>query len=238
MKQKSNLFYFLFLFVSFWPSFPFVGQLIICNRTLNLPDRENDMYNKVIFATKNKGKAREIAFLLKDTGASVLTLEEAGLDPEIREDGTTFKENALLKAKSCGPIPDAVILADDSGLVIDALNGEPGIYSARYLGEDTPHEEKMKDILRRLEGVPDNERSARFVCAMAALLPDGTSFVEEGTIEGFINHAPVGDGGFGYDPVFYVPEFDKTTAQLTEQEKNSISHRFKALKKIKDRLWN
>lgn len=195
------------------------------------------MYDKVIFATKNKGKAREIAALLKDTGARVLTLEEAGMDPEIIENGQTFAENAVMKAKSCGPISDAVILADDSGLVVDALNGEPGIYSARYLGEDTPHEKKMEDILRRMEGVPEDKRTARFVCAMAALLPDGTVIVEEGTVEGVINHAPVGDNGFGYDPIFYVPELGASTAELSDEQKNAISHRFKAVEKIKNRIW-
>lgn len=197
----------------------------------------NDKCKQVIFATKNKGKAREIQALLRDTGAEVLTLEEAGLDPDIKEDGTTFSENAIMKVKSLGTIEDAIVLADDSGLVIDALNGEPGIYSARYLGEDTPHEKKMEDILRRMEGVPEEERTARFVCAMATLLPDGTILCEEGTVEGYINHKPAGDKGFGYDPIFYVPEYGRTTAELSDEEKNAISHRYKAVLKIKEKIW-
>lgn len=204
---------------------------------MNNNDCFDNKCNRVIFATKNKGKAREIQALLQDTGAEVLTLEEAGLDPDIKEDGTTFAENAIMKVESLGAMEGAIILADDSGLVVDALNGEPGIYSARYLGEDTPHEKKMEDILRRMEGVPEAERTARFVCAMAALLPDGTVLCEEGTVEGYISHKPAGDNGFGYDPIFYVPEYGRTTAELSDDEKNAISHRYKAVLKIKEKIW-
>ncbi len=198
---------------------------------------------KVIFATGNEGKMREIRAILKDIEADILSMKEAGLSLDIEEDGESFEENALIKARAvadalaaAGGLHDCVVLADDSGLEIDCLNGEPGIYSARYLGEDTPFDVKSRDLLRRMEHVPDEERSARFVCAIAAVFPDGESMVTRGTIEGRIGHALAGDNGFGYDPIFYLPEYGRTAAELTDGEKNQISHRSRALALMKEEL--
>lgn len=198
---------------------------------------------KVIFATGNEGKMREIRAILKDIEADFLSMKEAGLSLDIEEDGESFEENALIKARAvadalaaAGGLHDCVVLADDSGLEIDCLNGEPGIYSARYLGEDTPFDVKSRDLLRRMEHVPDEERSARFVCAIAAVFPDGESMVTRGTIEGRIGHALAGDNGFGYDPIFYLPEYGRTAAELTDGEKNQISHRSRALALMKEEL--
>lgn len=198
---------------------------------------------KVIFATGNEGKMREIRAILKDMEADILSMKEAGLSLDIEEDGESFEENALIKARAvadalaaAGGLHDCVVLADDSGLEIDCLNGEPGIYSARYLGEDTPFDVKSRDLLRRMEHVPDEERSARFVCAIAAVFPDGESMVTRGTIEGRIGHALAGDNGFGYDPIFYLPEYGRTAAELTDGEKNQISHRSRALALMKEEL--
>lgn len=195
--------------------------------------------NKIIFATGNQGKMREIRAILADTGAEIVSMKEAGIDVEIREDGSSFEENALIKARgvaaASGDTGD-IVLADDSGLEIDALNGEPGIYSARYLGEDTDYDIKNRDLIRRLSGVPDEERTARFVCAIAAVLPDGREFTVRADIEGRIGREQRGEGGFGYDPIFYVPEFGKTTAEMTAEEKNRVSHRGKALERMKEVL--
>lgn len=198
---------------------------------------------KVIFATGNEGKMREIRAILKDMEADILSMKEAGLSLDIEEDGESFAENALIKARAvadalaaAGGLHDCVVLADDSGLEIDCLNGEPGIYSARYLGEDTPFDVKSRELLRRMEHVPDEERSARFVCAIAAVFPDGESMVTRGTIEGRIGHALAGDNGFGYDPIFYLPEYRRTAAELTDGEKNQISHRSRALALMKEEL--
>ena len=173
---------------------------------------------QVLFATGNEGKMREIRSILADTGAEVLSMKEAGISVDIVEDGTTFEENALIKARAVAAAlskADSVVLADDSGLVIDALGGEPGIYSARYMGEDTSYEEKNTNLIKRLEGVPDEKRTARFICAIAAVLSDGREFTVQAAIEGRIGYEQKGEGGFGYDPIFYVPEFGKTTAELT-----------------------
>lgn len=194
---------------------------------------------RILFATGNEGKMREIKSILADTGAEVLSMKEAGISVEIVEDGTSFEENALIKARAVATTwnePDSVVLADDSGLVIDALNGEPGIYSARYMGEDTSYDEKNINLIERLEGVPDEKRTARFVCAIAAVLPDGRAFTVLDAIEGRIGYEQRGEGGFGYDPIFYVPEFDKTTAEMTAEEKNRVSHRGKALEHMKEVL--
>lgn len=198
---------------------------------------------KVIFATGNEGKMREIRAILKDIEADILSMKEAGLSLDIEEDGESFEENALIKARAvadalaaAGGLHDCVVLADDSGLEIDCLNGEPGIYSARYLGEDTPFDVKSRDLLRRMEHVPDEERSARFMCAIAAVFPDGESMVTRGTIEGRIGHVLAGDNGFGYDPIFYLPEYGRTAAELTDGEKNQISHRSRALALMKEEL--
>lgn len=192
--------------------------------------------NRMIFATGNAGKMREIKKIMADTGMEILSMKEAGIRTDIEEDGSTYEENALIKARAVAAFTDAIVLADDSGLEIDCLNGEPGVYSARYLGEDTPYSVKNADLIGRLEGVPDEQRTARFVCAIAAVLPNGREFTTRATIEGRIGYEEKGEGGFGYDPIFYVPELNKTTAELTEEEKNQVSHRGKALRLMKEEL--
>lgn len=193
---------------------------------------------KILFATGNEGKMREIRAILADMGMPIFSMKEAGIDLYIDESGATFEENALIKARAVAQAADSdcVVLADDSGLVIDALGGEPGIYSARYMGEDTPYRQKNAALIRRLEGVPEKDRTARFVCAVAAVLPDGKEFTVHAAIEGKIGYEPKGEGGFGYDPIFYVPEFGKTTAELSAEEKNRVSHRGKALELMKEVL--
>lgn len=189
---------------------------------------------KIIFATSNEGKMKEVRSILEDLGMEVLSMKEAGICMDVVEDGTTFEENALIKAteiaKACGEI----VLADDSGLEIDFLNKEPGIYSARYLGEDTSYAVKNQNLIDRLEGVEDEKRTARFVCAIAAAFPDGTVEVTRGTIEGRIGYEEKGNNGFGYDPIFYVPEYGCTTAELSLEQKNEASHRGKALRLMKE----
>jgi len=194
------------------------------------------MGHQVIFATGNAGKMREIREILGDMDLEILSMKEAGIDLEIEENGATFEENAVIKAKAAAAHTKAVVLADDSGLEIDYLNKEPGIYSARYLGEDTSFSEKSRHLLGRLEGVPDEKRTARFVCAIAAVMPDGEVVTTLGTMEGRIGYREEGDNGFGYDPIFYVPEYGCTTAQLSEEQKNRISHRYRALKAMKEEL--
>lgn len=193
---------------------------------------------KIVFATGNMGKMREIREIMDGCGYEIISMKEAGVDPDIVEDGTTFEENAMIKARTVHElITDAIVMADDSGLVVDALGGEPGIYSARYLGEDTPYSVKNNDIIKRLEGVPDEKRSARFVCAIAAVLPDGSEKVVRETVEGRIGYEEKGEHGFGYDPIFYVPELGCTTGEIPELEKNKISHRGKALRKMRTELF-
>lgn len=197
---------------------------------------------KIIFATGNRGKMREVRKILANLKiegeeTEILSMKEAGIDIEITEDGASFEENAVIKAKAVSEVvPGAIVLADDSGLQIDYLNGEPGIYSARYLGEDTSYHVKNANLLARLEGVAEEKRTARFVCAIAAAMPDGRVDTATGIIEGRIGYEEKGEGGFGYDPIFYVPEFGKTTAELSEDEKNAVSHRGKALRAIRERL--
>lgn len=191
---------------------------------------------KLIFATGNAGKMKEIRMILADMGYEIRSMKEEGIDPEIIEDGTTFEENAVIKAKAVAALTDAIVLADDSGLEIDALNKEPGIYSARYMGEDTSYHVKNNKLIERLEGVPEERRTARFVCAIAAVLPDGKVLVTTGTIEGRIGYEEKGENGFGYDPIFYVPEYGCTSAELTEEQKNEISHRGKALRAMRELL--
>ena len=192
---------------------------------------------KIVFATGNAGKVREIKAILADLNIEVLSMKEAGVVAEAEENGATFAENAMIKAKDiAGKVSNAIVMADDSGLVIDALNGEPGIYSARYLGEDTPYSIKNAHIINRLEGIAVEERTARFVCAIAAVLPDGRVLSTEGTIEGYIGYEERGTNGFGYDPIFMLPEYGCTTAQLSEEAKNVISHRGKALEAMKVKL--
>lgn len=192
---------------------------------------------RIIFATGNAGKMREIREILADFGGEILSMKEAGVSTDAEENGASYEENALIKARSVAEkAGDAVVLADDSGLEIDALGGEPGIYSARYLGEDTSYRVKNANLIERLAGVPEEKRTARFVCAIAAVLPDGRELVTKAAVEGRIGYEEKGEGGFGYDPIFYVPEFGRTTAELSEEEKNQISHRGKALRLMKEEL--
>ena len=194
------------------------------------------MTKKIVFATGNAGKVKEIRMILADLGMEVLSMKEAGIRLDIEEDGTTYEENALIKARAVAAHTDAIVMADDSGLEVDALNKEPGVYSARYLGEDTPYSIKNAEIIKRLEGLEGEQRSARFVCAIAAVFPDTSEVTTRATIEGQIGFEEKGTNGFGYDPIFYVPEFGKTTAELTEEEKNQVSHRGKALELMKKEL--
>ena len=192
------------------------------------------MKRKIIFATSNEGKMKEVRSILEDLGAEVLSMKEAGICADVVEDGTTFEENAVIKAVEIQKICGEIVLADDSGLEVDYLNKEPGIYSARYMGEDTSYRIKNKSLIDRLEGVEDEKRTARFVCAIAAAFPDGTVEVTRGTIEGRIGYEEKGENGFGYDPIFYVPEYGCTTAELSPEQKNEISHRGKALRLMKE----
>lgn len=191
---------------------------------------------KLIFATGNEGKMREIREILSDLGVEILSLKEAGIHADIVEDGKSFEENAVIKAKTICELTHEVVLADDSGLEIDYLNGEPGIYSARYMGEDTSYRIKNQNLIDRLEGVPDEKRTARFVCVIAAAYPDGTVKTARGTMEGMIGYEERGENGFGYDPIFFLPEYGCSSAELSMEEKNKISHRGKALRAIKEVL--
>lgn len=196
---------------------------------------------KIVFATGNEGKMKEVRMILADLGIPVYSMKEVHVDVEIEENGTTFEENALIKAttireelKKRGE--SAIVLADDSGLEVDYLNKEPGIYSARYMGEETSYTIKNANIISRLEGVADEQRTARFVCAIAMAFPDGTTKTTRGTIEGIIGYEEKGTNGFGYDPIFYLPEYGCYSAELAPEKKNEISHRGKALTLCKQEL--
>lgn len=181
---------------------------------------------------------REIRRILRPLEMEILSMKEAGIRSDPEETGSSFAENALIKARACASLlkEKAIVLSDDSGLEVDALGKEPGIRSSRFMGEDTPYSVKNAEIIRRLEGVPDEERTARFVCAVAAVLPDGETVVAQDTIEGRIGYEERGGNGFGYDPIFYLPERGCTTAELPPDEKNRISHRGKALEKMSAEL--
>lgn len=195
------------------------------------------MKKKLIFATGNKNKMIEIRQILSDLDVEILSMKEAGISLDITEDGTTFEENAEIKAVAVSEVcPDAIVLADDSGLEIDFLNKEPGVYSARYMGEDTSYEIKNQALIDRLEGVPKEQRTARFVCAICAVVPGQEPITVRGTIEGYIGWEPAGENGFGYDPIFYVHDLDCSTAQLSPEEKNARSHRGNALRMIEKEL--
>ena len=187
------------------------------------------MEKKIIFATGNAGKMREIRAILSDLGLPVLSMKEAGVDLDIVEDGKTFAENAKIKAMAVWKQTGGIVL-------VDYIGGEPGVYSARYMGEDTSYEIKNRNIIERLSGAEGKERSARFVCNIAAVLEDGRVIQREAYMEGLIAKEPAGNGGFGYDPILYLPEFGKTSAELTMEEKNQISHRGKALEAMKKAL--
>lgn len=200
---------------------------------------------KIIFATGNEGKMREIRMILADLNMEILSMKEAGIAIDIEENGTTFEENAQIKASEIAKVAatmaelqDAVVLADDSGLEIDYLNKEPGIYSARYMGEDTSYHIKNANLIERLEGVSDEKRTARFVCAISAVFTDGRTYGTRATIEGIIGYEEKGENGFGYDPIFYLPEYKCYSAELSPEEKNKISHRGKALEMMKEILRN
>lgn len=194
------------------------------------------MKHRIIFATGNAGKMRETRLILGDLGCEILSMKEAGADPEIVENGSSFGENAEIKARAVWQETGDIVLADDSGLVVDYIGGEPGIYSARYMGEDTSYEIKNQNIIDRLSEAKEEERAARFVCNIAAVLPDGSVIHTEETMEGRIAYEPAGSGGFGYDPILMLPEYGVTSAELTIEEKNRISHRGKALKAMKQQL--
>ena len=194
---------------------------------------------KIIFATGNENKMAEIRMILADCGYEIVSQKQAGIDIDVVEDGTTFEENAIIKATAISKCPEAagcVVLADDSGLEVDYLDKAPGIYSARYEGVDTPYSIKNQLIIDRVADAKGDERSARFVCVIAAVFPDGRVLTRRGTIEGQIAYEPAGENGFGYDPIFYVPEFGCTTAELSEERKNKISHRGRALAEMKEIL--
>lgn len=194
---------------------------------------------KLIFATSNEGKMKEVRAILADTGYEILSIAEAGIKVDVEENGTTFEENARIKAQAvhvASQVGHALVLADDSGLEIDHLGKEPGVHSARYMGEDTSYEIKNARILERLEGVPDGQRTARFVCAIAAVFEDGRCVTVREAMEGFIGYEPRGENGFGYDPIFYLDLDGPSNAQLSMEEKNRSSHRGKALRAMKKEL--
>ena len=202
---------------------------------------------QIIFATGNAGKMKEIREILNGTGWNVLSLKDAGIDAEIEENGTTFEENAKIKAEGirnwclengipgCSGISakEIIVLADDSGLEIDYLNKEPGIYSARYAGTNTSYDIKNSLLLSRMKGAPDKQRTARFVCAVAAVFPNGDKEVVRGTMEGCIGYEIAGANGFGYDPIFFLPEYGCTSAELAPEKKNELSHRGEALRMMR-----
>lgn len=191
---------------------------------------------KIIFATGNENKLKEIRMIMADMDVEIVSMKEAGCYVDVEETGTTFEENSVLKAKAIALKSGELTLADDSGLEIDYLNKEPGIYSARYMGEDTSYTIKNANLIERLNGVPDEQRTARFVCAIAMVRPDGTYETVTATMEGRVAYESAGENGFGYDPIFYLPEYGCTSAELSPEDKNAISHRGKALRMIRDVL--
>lgn len=191
---------------------------------------------RLIFATGNKDKMREIKAIMEGLNYEILSMKEAGLDIEIEENGTTFRENALIKARAIHALCHELVLADDSGLEVDYMDKQPGVFSHRFGGEDTPYSIKNQMIMDRLKGVPDEKRTARFMCAIAAVLPDGKEIVTEAAMEGIIGYQEAGANGFGYDPIFFLPEYGCTSAELTPEQKNAISHRGKALRLMREEL--
>ena len=191
---------------------------------------------RIIFATGNENKMREIREILGDLGLEIVSMKEAGISVDIVEDGETFEENAMIKAEAVSRLCDDIVLADDSGLEVDYLDKAPGVYSARFMGEDTSYDIKNQTIIDKLEGVPKEKRTARFVCAIAAVLPSGKKISTRGTIEGMIGYEIKGENGFGYDPIFYVEELGCTTAEISPEEKNKVSHRGNALRAMRKEL--
>lgn len=188
----------------------------------------------IILASNNKDKVKEVKEILK--GYDIISMKEARIDVDIEENGTTFEENALIKARAIMKLTGQITMADDSGLEIDYLNKAPGVYSARFMGHDTSYDIKNKALIQKLEGVKGSDRSGRFVCAIAVCFPDGREIVKRGTMEGLIAEEIKGDNGFGYDPIVYLPEYGRTSGELAPEEKNKISHRGKALALIKEEL--
>lgn len=206
-------------------------------------EQNRPMNKKIIFATGNEDKMKEIRVIMADTDCELLSQKEAGIEADIEETGTTFEENAIMKARAIADIvrekgETAIVLADDSGLEIDYLNKEPGILSARYMGENTSYEIKNAAILERLAGVEEEKRTARFVCAVAAVMPDGETVTAFGVMEGKIGYEARGSQGFGYDPIFIPAGYNAAAAELTMEQKNAASHRGKALRKMKEKLQN
>ena len=190
--------------------------------------------DKIVFATTNAGKIKEIKEILADFDVEVASMKEMNITADIEENGATFEENSLIKARAVSKLTGLPALADDSGLEVDYLNGEPGIYSARYLGRDTDYDYKNNYIIDKLKEAKGEERSARFVCVISLVLPDGREFVKKGVMEGRIGYEIKGENGFGYDPIFFLPEYGKTSAEISAEEKNKISHRGKALSAMKE----
>lgn len=190
----------------------------------------------IIVATKNKGKYHEIKEILNDLPFNVLSMEDINLDIDIVENGNTFEENSLIKAREVCKHTGEIVIADDSGLEVEYLNGQPGIHTSRFGGENITDEERNRKLLTILEKVPFEKRKARFVCVIAVVYPEGNYFTVKGTCDGYIDFEPKGKNGFGYDPIFYVPEYDMTTAQMEPKEKHKISHRGKALKLMIEEL--
>ena len=190
--------------------------------------------DKIVFATTNEGKVKEIKEILAGFPIEVVSMKEMNITADIEENGATFEENSLIKAREVSKLTGLPAMADDSGLEVDYLNGEPGIYSARYLGRDTDYNYKNNYIIEKLKNAKDEERSARFVCVISLVLPDGREFIKKGVMEGMIAYEIKGENGFGYDPVFYLPEYGMTSAELSGEEKNKISHRGKALGAMKE----
>lgn len=191
---------------------------------------------RIIFATSNEGKMKEIREILKGMDIELLSLKDAGIDIDIDENGATFEENAIIKAEAVCKLTGEIVLADDSGLEVDYLDKAPGIYSARFLGESTPYLKKNNYIIEKLINVPHDKRSARFVCVIACSFPGGNTLTRTGILEGYIAQKISGANGFGYDPIFYLPEYNCTTADMPTEEKNQISHRARALKAMKEVL--
>ena len=190
------------------------------------------MDNIIILATNNKSKVKEISEMMSGSDITFESLADAGINVEVEETGTTFEENALLKAREICKLSGKPTISDDSGLEIDALDGAPGIYSSRFMGEDTSYDIKNNALIEKLDNVADPDRTARFRCCMALVLPDGREFVTEGAMEGIIAREPKGINGFGYDPILFIPEYNRTSAELSSEEKNNISHRGEALRKM------
>lgn len=191
---------------------------------------------RILFATGNAGKMKEIRMILSDLPLPVVSMKEAGVTAQIEENGSTFEENAVIKARAVMELTGEIALADDSGLEIDYLDGAPGIYSARFMGEDTSYDIKNTALIEKLEGVPEEQRTARFVCVIACALPDGRILTSRGAMEGVIAHEIRGENGFGYDPIFYLPEYGLTSAEISPEQKNELSHRGKALRAMKEQL--